>query len=315
MNRCSFLIFTFIMGMLILAACGSPQEMATIRVAILPVLDTLPMYVAQQEGYFAKNNVTVEFIPVSSAPERDQLMQTDQVDAILNEIVSTLFYNQTDTQIIIVRFARVATSEYPVFRILAAANSGIEKPADLAGVPIGVSEGTVIEYTTDRLLENAGLAPEQITTVAVPKIPDRLALLGSGELQAANLPDPVASLAILQGAKVILDDTSYPEISNSVVAFSADFVAQNPNAVRAFLKSYEQAVEDINKNKSGYIELLLELELLPAPLAESYDLPFYPRARVPSEEQFNDALQWATDKGLIENQPSYSDSVSDEFLP
>ena len=39
--------------------------------AVLPILDTLPMYVAQQEGLFEQNGVQVEFIPVASGAERD----------------------------------------------------------------------------------------------------------------------------------------------------------------------------------------------------------------------------------------------------
>ena len=49
-------------------------------------------------------------------------------------------------------------------------------PLDLADVPVGMSQGTVIDYVTSRLLEKEGLAPEKIKSIAVPKLPDRLAL-------------------------------------------------------------------------------------------------------------------------------------------
>jgi NitT/TauT family transport system substrate-binding protein len=301
---------------LTLTACGGASaEPQTVRVAVLPVLDVLPMYVAEQQGYFEEQGIAVEFVPVGGAPERDQLMQAGQVDAILNELVSTMFYNQNETTVKIVRFARVATQEYPVFRILAAADSGIETVEDLAGVPVGISEGTVIEYSTDRILENAGLAADDIVGVAVPKIPDRLNLLQSGDLQAANLPDPVASLAVLNGARVIIDDTSYPEISTSVITFSADFIEKYPETVKNFLAAYEQAVEDINADKAKWMPLMLEEGLLPPPLADTYVLPDYPTASVPSEAQFADALEWVQSKGLIEGVPTYAGSVTAEFLP
>ncbi len=70
----------------------------------------------------------------------------------------------------------MATAEYPVFRILAAKDSGITTVGDLKNVPIGISQGTVIEYMADRVLENAGLAPGEIAKIAVPKISDRTAL-------------------------------------------------------------------------------------------------------------------------------------------
>ena len=81
---------------LILSGCASEPEVNEVKMAVLPVLDALPMYVAQAQGYFEDEGLVVELIPVASAPERDSLMQAGQVDAILNEIVSTLFYNQEE---------------------------------------------------------------------------------------------------------------------------------------------------------------------------------------------------------------------------
>ncbi|MBN1231144.1 MAG: ABC transporter substrate-binding protein [Anaerolineales bacterium] len=304
-----FFLLTF------LSSCSPKSEQSTtIRIAVLPVLDTLPLYVAEAQGYFVDEGLDVELVPVSSAPERDQLMHAGQIDAMLNEIVSTLFYNQQSTQIRIVRFARTATAQYPIFRILASADSGITSVEQLVGVPVGVSDGTVIAYTTDRILQHAGLLHNEITTLSVPKIPDRMALLSSGELQAANLPDPVASLAMLDGAVLVIDDTSYPEVSNSVISFSVDFLENNPKTVSAFLRAYEKAVHDINQDKLSWIPFLLENELLPPPLAETYILPDYPTASVPTADQFQDAANWAMDKGLLDLAPSYSDSVTDDFL-
>ncbi len=219
-------------------ACAQPAApTSTLRIGVLPILDALPMYVAQSQGTFAEEGLQVEFIPAASAAERDQLMQAGQIDGMINDLVSTLLYNQQQVQIVIVRFARVASAQDPAYRILASASSGITGVAGLRGVPIGVSEGTVIEYVTDRLLQAEGLTADEIEIVAVPKIPDRLALLGSGELKAATLPDPLASLALQAGAKLIIDDTAHPEYGTSVLSFRKAIVDQNPEAVRAFLRA------------------------------------------------------------------------------
>jgi len=296
-------------------ASEQPSEPVSIKVAVLPILDTLPMYVAQQEGLFESHNLMVEFIPVASAPERDQIISAGKADAMINELVSTIFYNQAAVQIQIVRFARVATSDQPVFRILAAANSGIESVADLKGVEIGISEGTVIEYLTDRLLQAEGLLDEEIVGVAVPKIPDRLALLGSGELKAAMLPDPASSLAILNGATVTLDDTSHPEFGFSVISFRAEFIADHPEAVSGFLAALEEATAKINADPSQFSELLTEKQLVPPPVMGSYQMPQFPTAGVPSEAQWDDAVAWVTAKDLLTGKTSYQDSVNGSFLP
>jgi len=298
------------------AGCApAPSGPVTIRVGVLPILDALPMYVAQAEGDFAEAGVTVTFVPVASAAERDQLMQTGEIDAMINDLVSTMLYNQNGRQIVIVRMARTATAEDPQYRILVSKDSGLSTPADLAGVPIGISEGTVIAYVTERLLTAEGLAPEDIATVAVPKIADRMALLDSGELQAATLPDPLSSLALQSGARLILDDTAHPEYGNSVISFRAAFVDESPRAVRSFLAALEKAVDAVNADKTRWNSLLTEQQLVPAPLLESYEVPTFPNASVPTEAQFDDVLAWTKAKGLVTADVSYDASVDESYLP
>lgn len=310
------LLSVVLFSSLALAACGvAPSKPKPIKVAVLPVLDVFPLYVAEAEGYFKANGVDVELVPVASAPERDQLMQAGQIDGMLNETVTTLYYNRDEVKIVIVRFARTATQDAALFRILAAKDSGIKTVQDLKGVPIGISEGTIIEYMTDRVLEKAGLAPSEIAHIAVPKIPDRLTLLSSGELKAANLPDPLASLAIQQGAVLVIDDTSYPEVSNSVYTFSEKVLKENPAAIRGFLAAVEQAVNAIHADKTRWGSLLADKKLVPAPLLPTYVLPDFPKASVPSEAQFTDALAWAKTRGLVKSDISYTASVDASFLP
>src|SRR3990172_393172 len=301
---------------LVLGACApSAAPATTLRIGVLPILEALPMYVALSQGTFAEEGLQVEFIPAASAAERDQLMQAGQIDGMINDLVSTLLYNQQQVQIVIVRFARVASAQDPAYRILASAGSGITGIDGLRGVPTGVPEGTVIEYVTDRLLQAEGLTADEIEIVAVPKIPDRLALLDSGELQAATLPDPLASLALQSGAVLIIDDTAHPEYGTSVLSFRKAIVDQNPQAVRAFLRALEAATAEVNADPGKWSTLLTENKLVPAPLVGTYQLPTFPSASVPSEAQYAEVLDWAIAGGLITGSAAYADSVDDSYLP
>lgn len=315
------LIALLILAGAALSACAQPAaptiapEPVTLRMAVLPILDALPMYVAQETGFFAEKGVQVEFIPVASAAERDQIMAAGQADGMINDLVSTLFYNQEAIEIQIVAFARTATPEFPQYRILAAPGSGLTTVEDLKGVEIGISEGSVIAYTTDRLLQAEGFEAEEIKTLAVPKIPDRMSLLASGELKAANLPDPLSMLAIQNGAVPILDDTSHPEFGNSEFSFRKAVIDEHPEAIRAFLAAVEEAIAEIAADPKRWEPLLAEKQLVPKPLIGSYQLPPFPTDAVPSEAQWADVLAWAKEKGLIEKDISYVDSVTSEFLP
>ncbi len=313
----------------ILAACqgtpASPQSSAQgsvvveepviLKIAVLPILDALPMYVAEQEGLFAAHNVKVTFIAAASAAERDQIIVAGQADGMINELVSTVLYNKDQVQVQVVRFARIATEKYPQYYILASKQSGITTPEGLKGVAIGISQGTVIEYVTDRLLQAEGLTAVDIKTIAVPKIPDRMALLASGELRGATMPDPLSLLAIQQGAVLVLDDTRHPEYSYSTITFRKAVIDQNPDAIRNFLLAVEEATAKINANPSQWASLLTEKQLVPAPLVGDYQLPTFPAAGVPSEAQWDDVISWAKDKGILTTDIVYSDSVNPKFLP
>ncbi len=290
-------------------------EQVTLKVAVLPIIDTLPMYVAQQEGLFAKHGVNVEFVPVASAPERDQLLAAGQADGTINETLSVMLFNKDQVQMQAVRYALRPAEGYGHFFILASAKSGITTPDGLKGVEIGVSQGTVIEYVTERLLQAEGFSADDIKTIAVPKIPDRMALLASGELNAGVLPDPLASLAVSQGAVIVADDSAHPEYGFSVISFRKEVIDANPDAVHAFLAAIEEASDMINLDPKKYTSVLSEQKLVPPPLLETYEVPPFPDQAVPTEAEWMDALAWAKEKGMLTADVSYADSVNGSLLP
>jgi len=287
----------------------------TLKIAVLPIIDALPMYVADLEGLFAKRGLQVEFVPVAAAPERDQLIAAGQADGMINETLSTFFFNKDQPQVQILRYALVPTAQQGHFFILASGKSGITKPEGLKGVEIGVSQGTVIEYVTDRMLEAQGFNPDEIKTIAVPKMADRMSLLASGGLKAGVLPDPLAALAVQQGAVSVLDDSMHPEYGFSVISFRKAVIDAHPEAMRAFLAAIEEATLLINTHPEKYINLLSDKKLVPQPLLQTYKVPAFPTAGVPTEAEWKDALDWAKSKGMIAADVSYTASVNGSFLP
>jgi NitT/TauT family transport system substrate-binding protein len=198
---------------------------------------------------------------------------------------------------------------------MAAENSGITTPNDLKGVEIGISQGTVIEYITTRLLEREALNVQQIELLPVPKIPDRMALLNAGELKAATLPEPLASLVQQQGAVVILDDTQHQDLSCSIFAFRKSFIQANTSTITKFLSVISNASASINADKARWESLLVEKELVPAPLVGKYTIPDFPGDEVPTASQFDDVVKWLVQTERLDSIPVFGDVVDANFLP
>src|SRR5512143_4330696 len=102
-------LFSVLLGACSPAAAPAAVEDPTLKIGVLPILDALPMYVADAQGYFKDAGINVEFLPVASAAERDQIMQAGQADGMINDLISTVFYNKDEQKIDIVRFARNAS--------------------------------------------------------------------------------------------------------------------------------------------------------------------------------------------------------------
>lgn len=293
---------------------GNQAEPSTLRIAVLPILDTLPMYVAEQNGYFEAEGLQVELAPVKSPRERDALIQAGEADGMLTDLHGVGVLNKETPQVKIVAKARKAYDDSPIFRLLAAPGSEIESAADLAGVKIGVSQNTVIEYITDRMLEGSGLTADQIAVEEITAIPVRFEQLMNGQVQAATLPDPLASGAMAAGAKLIVDDSQFTSYSQSILAFRVESIAEKRGAIEGFLNAWNKAVADLNTEPEAYSDLLIEKGRVPESIQGNYQMPPYPEDEITSEDQWADVVDWLLEKDLIEREVPYDEAVDTSFL-
>ncbi len=291
------------------------SDAVTLKIGLLPIVDALPFYVAEARGFFGAGPERIVAVPVGSALERDQLLQAGEIDGVINEIVGVASFNRDKVQMRIIGMARAAEKGHPLFRVLAAPGSGLKLPADLSGVPIGVSLNTIIEYVTDRMLTGGGLKSEAIRKQSVPVIPERYQLLLQGQLRAATLPDPLGFSALSAGAVAITDDAALPRCSLSVLSFRSTALERKADAVRRFMAGWDQAVIAINADREAQREVLLRHIRVPPNVSATYPVPPFPRARVPDREQWQDVMEWMKGRGLLERLLAYEDSVTGTFLP
>jgi NitT/TauT family transport system substrate-binding protein len=317
MKRSSILLAALLASSLLAACVPVKPEENKLKVALIPVLDIIPVFIAQQNGYFAEQGIEVEGVPVKSAQERDVLIQTAQVDGMLTDLISNGLLNKEAVKVKAVYTARRPYPNAPVFRVLAGPQSAIKSPAELKGIPIGVSQNTVIEYLTDRLLESEGLKPAEIAKQEVSAIPVRFEQLMNGNLKAATLPDPLAQGAIAGGARLIVDDAApkYSGMSQSVLSFRVDVLKARPNTVRKFLIAWEKAVRELNARPDKYQGLLIEQGRVPKSIENSYKMPPFPERGVPTEREIADVVAWMRAKGLVGRDIPYAEMVDSGFLP
>jgi NitT/TauT family transport system substrate-binding protein len=273
-------------------AAPAPQGAAELRVAVLPDADSLPILVAEAEGRFAAEGVTVRIVPFKTAVERDAAFQAGAVDAAVSDLLAAALAVQGGFDV------RVASLTDGRYGIVAAPGSGITTASQLAGVSIGISSNTIIEYAVDSLLRRAGIAPESIRGLAVPKMPVRMELLLSGQLKAACLPEPLLTAARAKGA-TLLAASDGAGLHAGVLVFSRRVIDGRSAEVSAFFRAYWKAARAINADNDAYRSFLVDKAGFPEEVRDAYNFVRYERPRLPAEKDVTEVLDWMRRKGIL----------------
>lgn len=295
-------------------AAGAAGTAPSISFGLLPIIDSLPFYVAEERGYFAQAGVDVRLTTFRSAVERDAALSAGAIDGFLGDIIAAASLENAGVDVSIFSISLGLTPAEGRIAILSAPGSKITRPEQLRGVPVAISRNSMIEYVAEQLLTAHGLKPEEIRWTTIPGIPDRFAALISGRIQAAGLPDPFAALAITRGANLVVDDATGDNLSQSVLLLRADRVAPRREATRRMLAAYRRAVADINAAPNEFRPLMVRKGLLPQELESLFDVTPFPMPALPPRAPVERLLSWMRGRNLIGPAVDYESLVTTEIL-
>ncbi|MDR3687361.1 MAG: MetQ/NlpA family ABC transporter substrate-binding protein [Coriobacteriia bacterium] len=281
----------------------------SVKIGTLPTEDSLPLWVAQDRGYFAVEGIPkVEIVEFQSAQERDAAFASGAIDAYMGDIIAAADLQAAGKGNKIATVMLGADQSQGRFGIAVAPKSTITALPQLANVPVGTSSATIQEYVLDGLMSEAGVASDSVKVEEVKKVPVRFQLLMSGGLKAAALPEPFLSLAEQGGAKIIADDTkAKANLSQTVLVFSDSFLAKKGGTATkdAVLKAWDVAANDINKDPNAYRAELVTKAKLPKSLAASYQVNTYPMHQLPAKADVDAVLAWMKSKGYLKSDVTY----------
>ncbi len=305
-----------------LTGCKAQEEKGSasldsqpLKIGVLFIEDNLPLFVAEAEGQFKQAGLNVELVPFPSAAERDAAMQAGQIDGEAADIIAACLLKKGGTDVRIGPITLGVTPQEGRFALLGSPDSEFKSPRDLAGVEIAISENTIIEYVTDKLLANEGLTRDQIKKISIPKMPIRVQMLVNNQVKAALLPDPLASLAEKQGARVILDDTlSDINVSQVVLLFRKESIDTKKEAISNLIEVYGRAGQMLTQNPDKYRPLLIDKAKIPEPVKDTYKAPTFSPPQVPAREDVLNVVDWMVEKGLLEEPFTYEELVDESLI-
>ncbi len=274
-----------------------------ISIGLLPIIDSIPFIVADVEGLYAKYgfNATLKFF--GSAKDRDAAFIAGHVDVAVNDPITTLMLASGGVD---VKIVSLLLGEHPsdgLFYLLAPPNSEV----DLGGLKrVAISKNTIIEFATWIMLERLGIDPRSVEFIDIPSIPLRFQMLIEGKVEAAVLPDPWGSLALIKGARLIAKDDMFGEPITMSVVIARSSIAEDREVVSRLISMLNEALELYKSNPERYRGIVEEKIFIPDELRGKWLPEWRGRITVYPRGNFELVNSWLYLRGLIASKLDYN---------
>lgn len=287
----------------------SPEPMP-LRVVRLPFLGQAPLFIAEEEGYFAEQGLQIEFIELTSGAEALAALFSGEIDIVFSSIgigllngiarggqarlvmpTSTWSAAGCPSAGMLVRRDRLEAGEF--------ADLAQVKGMKLATNPIGM-EGFYI----DKALAEVGLGLDDLVVEDLP--PPALAdALAKGAVDLVHASEPwVTRLTADGGAAMLLPARDVlPDSNLSAVVYGPTVLGDKREAGTRFAVAFLKAVRQYHEGKTPRnIAILSRATGLDPQLLERLCLTFIPPDGRFNQQGVLDFQAWAFQKGLLDRQ-------------
>lgn len=268
-------------------------DLQPLKLGAMSSMDYLPYVIAEKQGIYDSLGLDLTIVKFFSANDRDAAFQSGNIDGTVIDYTGAALQQANGIPLAIV----MENDGY--FHFITGRSSHISDIEQLKGKNIAVSRNTVIEYSTDQVLNKAGVSPNEVNKPEINKIPLRLEMLQNGQIDASIFPDPFATIAMRNGHNSLIT-TKDLGISVTGTIFSKKALTEKRREIEILIHGYNLGVEYIKKHpQSEWKNILIEDAGVPESMTGDILLPKYKEARLPSPNDLESTLTWLKSKQLV----------------
>lgn len=295
---------------------SATAQAAPLRIGVSETLLSLPLYVAESEGFFEERGVSVELVNcvggnrcLRSMLEGDtELSTATELPVVFNS------FNQ-DNFAILTSFVSASND----LKLVSRTEENITDPAKLRGKKLGYVKGSASQYLLDLVLLYSGIDPNTVTLRQVTP-ESALNALTKGEVDALCIWEPFASRIQLQlGAEVKLVPIPklYTETFNLVAIQSV--IQTQPKELEQVLLALKDSTRFIQSNPEKAKALAARRLNLPLDLIDTIfdDYRFRLSLNRSLSRTMEGQARWAIREGHVSTNrpsPNYTRFVFPDFL-
>lgn len=324
-RSCRGRVFFFSLLLLfLLSSCHSsptlsPEEVArrdsaALHVALMPVQDCFPFYLAERTGIYERLGVDVRIRTYMAQLDIDTTLACGHVEVAYSDLARAIMLQQDSTDV------RAIASFDGRLDLITPRKARVRKLNQLKEKMVAVARHSVTDYWSDRLTDTASFQRADIFRPQINSLRIRTDMLCNGTMDAVFLPEPFASEAIMQGNTL---NFSTAKLTPRLVALVATQQALNDKTRRQqidlLLKGYDEAVELLANTtaiRDSIPTLLRELCQTPDSLTDSLTrrLPRFVPIAKPQATDVEEAMRWLRTRDKIKKGYS-ADSLITPLIP
>ena len=288
---CLAIIYLLLLGGV--AAFAQPVRIAVGAASI----SSLPTWVAQDGGYFAREGVPAELIFIRGGPQTMSALVSGEAPFAQIYGGALIAAGLTGADVVIV----AGIINEPFFSIVT--TKGIDKPEDLRGKKIGISTfGSATDFALRLALKKWNLkADSEVTILQMRGLPEILPAMAAGALHGGVLSPPTNMMAIRAGFKEL---AFLPQIGvafqHTSLATSRKYLERNRATALKVMRAYRGAIERIKSDKAFTVKTLGKYMNTQDNVVLDYSyntgLPLFRPISYPTMEGIQAALDFLADK-------------------
>jgi len=294
-----FLSFLLICSLIVISSSSTlAQDNVSLKVGIMPAVDSAPILLAEKRGYFADEGIDIEIDVYTNAVNRQSALQTGELDGAMTDYIALV--NNINNGFPV----KLTLGTDGVFPFLV--RKGFKEKEE---IDIGMMEVSVSNFLSEQFLSDK----YKMNKVFIAAIPARLEMIKSGKLDMAIIPEPMASMGELAGLEKRVYENEYEYMPEGMI-FTKKALGEKEAAILGFHKAYNRAIKDVIEDEELARDILIEKLKLNPEVKDLITLPEYRLGTVPSESYINRVIKFVEDKQNESINLSYQDIVEEKFV-
>lgn len=264
------------------------EDSAALKVAVMPTLDCLPLFVAKDRAMF-DTAVDIRLKFFTAQMDCDTALQRGRVEMAITDLVRAERMRRQGDSIAYL----TATNAY--WLLIGNRNQRITQLKHLDDRMVAMTRYSVTDMLTQMAVDSAKLKTERVFRIQVNDVNVRLDMLENNEMDALLLTEPQATQALLLKHHVLLDtrklDMQMGAIAMNKLTMSH---ANRQKQQEALVKGYNRACDSLNHYglKPYYDVIRRHYDMSEQALRQLPDSQKFMPVSRPREKDVERARQW-----------------------